>query len=98
MTEHTEPPHRAGKTKYIHLLSLLNIYKNLPVVLHTAPAQLKPVRRGKVDSLSQVVSMVEASVITSGEGNDELPGVLIHPVFLLVNNCSLVCVLIGQYL
>ena len=35
--------------------------------------------------------MIKASMVTSGEGDDKLPGVLIHPVFLLVSNCSLVC-------
>ena len=35
--------------------------------------------------------MIETSVVTSGKGDDKLPVVLIHPVFLLVNNCSLLC-------
>ena len=49
------------------------------VVLHTLPADLQPVGRGKVDRLGQVKAMVKAGMIGPGEGDDELAGVLVHP-------------------
>lgn len=50
------------------------------VVLNTLAPNLNPVRWGKVDRLGQIVAVVEARVIASREGDDKLPGVLVHPI------------------
>jgi len=50
------------------------------VVLHTLPPDLQPVGRREIHRLRHVVPVVEAGVVAAREGDDELPGVLVHAV------------------
>ena len=46
-------------------------------MLDALPAHFQPIRRSKVDGLSEVVAVVEPCVVAAGERDHELAGVLV---------------------